>query len=77
MSEVQKQIDKILGYKTYSTKRKEDSLLEMDASLRTNLGIDSTDKEKAQVKKESKMILKAIKQINWELGSSLLYAMDS
>ena len=35
-------IDKILNYKTYSIRRKINSLLEMDANIYCNLGIDST-----------------------------------
>lgn len=71
-----KQIEKILGYKSYSLKRKEDSLLELDCILYTNLGTESTDKERKSARQNSIKILKAIKDINWELGSSLLYAMD-
>jgi len=71
------QINKILGYKTYSEKRKVDALLEMDATNYTNLGTDSTKEEREQVKKNSKLIYKAIKTVEWHLGAALLYAMDS
>lgn len=71
------QINKILGYKTYSDKRKVDALLEMDATNYTNLGTDSTKTEREQVKKNSKLIYKAIKQCDWYLGATLLHAMDS
>ncbi|MGB2525709.1 hypothetical protein [Flagellimonas sp. SN16] len=69
-------IEKILSYKTYSNKRKVDSLLEMDAVNYTNLGTDSTKKERETVKKTSRKIYNAIKGIDWQLGCSLLYAMD-
>lgn len=70
-------IEKILGYKTYTSKKKVDSLLEMDAILYTNLGTDSTKTERNEVKKASRKIYNAIKKVDWQLGCSLLYAMDS
>lgn len=70
-------IEKILGYKTYTPKKKVDSLLEMDAILYTNLGTDSTKTERNEVKKTSRKIYNAIKKVDWQLGCSLLYAMDS
>ena len=74
--EVTSKIEKILSYKTYTPKRKEDALLEMDCHLYTNLGTDSTKEEREQAKKNSIEILTAIQKVNWELGGSLLYAMD-
>ena len=58
------QIDKIVGYKTWSVKRKVDSLLEIDCNLYTNLGIDSTTSERKKVKALSKVIYKAISNIS-------------
>jgi len=57
-------IKKILSYKTWSVKRKVDALLEMDAYMYTNLGIDSTEKEKTEVKAISRKIYKAIASVN-------------
>lgn len=58
------QIDKIVGYKTWSVKRKVDSLLEIDCELYTNLGIDSTASDRKKVKALSKVIYKAISNIS-------------
>lgn len=70
-------IEKILNRRNIDSKRKVDMLLEEDAILYTNLGTDSTDSEKMKVKKASRKIYNAIKKVDWQLGCSLLYAMDS
>ena len=57
-------IRKITNYKTWSLKKKVDALLEIDAIQYTNLGIDSTVKEKKQVKAISKKIYRAIAAIS-------------
>ena len=57
-------INKIVGYKTWSVKRKVDSLLEIDCNLYTNLGIDSTASDRKKVKALSKVIYKAISNIS-------------
>ena len=41
----QEAIDKIIGYKSWTDKRKQDRLLEMDCSMYAHLGIDSTKKD--------------------------------
>lgn len=69
-------IDKILNYKTYSIKRKIDALLEMDANIYCNLGIDSTRSERLEAKKQSKSIYRAIKTLDPQDGNKLLYHMD-
>jgi hypothetical protein len=51
-------------------------LLEMDATLYTNLGSDSTKAEKLDVKKKSRMIYKAIKDLDLETGKLLLQHQD-
>jgi|TARA_B110000977_G_scaffold157731_1_gene200902 hypothetical protein len=70
--EQQDTILKILGYKTWSDKRKIDALLELDVNMYTNLGSDSTKKERANVAKESRFIYRAIKSIDEKLGKDLL-----
>jgi len=72
VSDLQQEIDKILGYKTYSDKRKVDALLEMDAILYTNLGTDSTKKEKNEVKRKSRLIYKAIAEVDRIQGLTYL-----
>tara|TARA_R110001632_G_scaffold65040_1_gene154419 strand:- start:1685 stop:1912 length:228 start_codon:yes stop_codon:yes gene_type:complete len=70
--EQQDTILKILGYKTWSNKRKIDALLELDVNMYTNLGSDSTKKERSNVAKESRFIYRAIKSIDEKLGKDLL-----
>lgn len=70
--EQQDKILKILGYKTWSDKRKIDALLELDVNMYTNLGIESTKKDRANVFKESRFIYRAIKSIDEKLGKDLL-----
>ena len=61
---IDEKIRKIQGYKTWSLKKKVDSLLEIDAINYTNLGIDSTKTEKKEVKVISRKIYKAISLIS-------------
>jgi hypothetical protein len=70
-------IEKILEFKTWSDRRKIDELLRMDCEMYTNLGIDSTKKEKSEVTKNSRRIYKAIKTIDQKMGQTFLLAMDS
>jgi hypothetical protein len=74
--DTEKEIKKIQGYKTWSPKRKVDALLEMDANLRTNLGIDSTAAENKKVKVLGKKIYKAISAISPIDGYLLRAHMD-
>ena len=62
--EIEERIRKIQGYKTWSLKRKVDELLEIDADMYTNLGIDSSKTEKKNVKAISRKIYKAISVIS-------------
>ena len=61
---IDEKIKKIQGYKTWSLKKKVDSLLEIDANNYTTLGIDSTKTEKKEVKAISRKIYKAISLIS-------------
>jgi hypothetical protein len=54
-----------------------DLLLEMDANMYTNLGSDSTKAEKAEVKKNSKVIYKSIKDLDEYIGKQLLQHLDA
>jgi HJR/Mrr/RecB family endonuclease len=69
-------IEKVLGYKTWSDKRKQDELLKMDCSLYCHLGTDSTKSERYKVKKMSRKIYLAIKTINHSMGVLFLSTMD-
>jgi hypothetical protein len=70
-------IDKILGFKSWSDKKKLDTLLHMDCFMYCNLGTDSTQKEKDEVRKNSRKIYTAIKKIYPQLGSDFLRLMDT
>ena len=65
-------IEKILGFTSWSKKRKIESLLEIDADLYCNLGSDSNKTEIENVKKQSRKIYKAIKTIDEYTGRLLL-----
>lgn len=71
-----KTIDKIIE-SNLTTKEKVDKLLELDATLYTNLGTDSTAEEKKEVKRISKIIYKSIKKIDKESGEILLKVIDA
>tara|TARA_X000001382_G_scaffold129402_2_gene121345 strand:+ start:771 stop:998 length:228 start_codon:yes stop_codon:yes gene_type:complete len=71
--ELQDRVLKIVGYKTWTDKRKVDALLEIDATAYTNLGTDSTKTEIERTKKDSRFIYRAIKSIDEKLGKELLF----
>jgi len=51
-------------------------LLEIDATMYTNLGSDSTKAEKQEVKKNSRIIYRAIRDLDAETGKLLLQHQD-
>lgn len=70
-------IEKIAEFKSWSEKRKIDELLRIDCVMYTNMGSDSTKKERLDTKKRSRSIYRLIQKINPEVGKSFLYHMDS
>jgi len=68
--------ENVLGYKTKSDAQKIDAMLELDCTLYTLLGKDSTISDKKHVKKMSRVIYRSIKTINKPLGDSFLTHMD-
>ena len=60
-----------------TVKERIDQLLEMDATQYTNLGSDSTKAENAEVKKNSKVIYRAIKDLDEYTGKLLLEHLDA
>lgn len=76
MEDVTKFIEKTLGYKTWSERKKIDALLEYDCNLYVNLGSDSTKTERNLAKKTSRALYRAIKSINKQEGEKLLWYMD-
>jgi hypothetical protein len=69
-------IEKILNYKTYSIRRKIDSLLEIDANIYCNLGSDSTKSERLEAKRQSTAIYRAIRKLDKNTGDRFLYYLD-
>lgn len=65
-------LDKVLGFTSWSDKKKIDELFRIDSYMYTNLGSDSTDKERASVERRSKRIYKEISKIDPMIGSELL-----
>ena len=70
-------IDKITSYKTWPGRKKIDALLFIDCDLYTQLGMDSSIKEKKETKLKSRKIYKAINKIDNSLGKLFLQSMDS
>tara|TARA_R110002020_G_scaffold236346_4_gene448655 strand:- start:1635 stop:1874 length:240 start_codon:yes stop_codon:yes gene_type:complete len=70
-------IEKVLGFVSWSEKKKIDTLLHIDCNLYSTLGSDSLVKERVEAKQNSRKIYRAIKDVNTELGKTLLQAMDS
>tara|TARA_R110000751_G_scaffold30833_2_gene78572 strand:+ start:1044 stop:1277 length:234 start_codon:yes stop_codon:yes gene_type:complete len=70
-------IEKIVNYKSWPGRKKIDALLYIDSQLYTQLGINSSLKEKKQTKLKSKNIYKRIGKIDARLGRLFLQSMDS
>ena len=68
-------VDKVINY-TYSTKKRIDILLALDASQYSNSGIDATITERQIIKRNSRYIYRAIAKLNPAMGKSLLLAQD-
>lgn len=62
--DLDREIQKIKGYKTWDVKRKVDTLLRIDAEAYTNLGRDSKTAEKKRVRSNSRKIYTAIAEIS-------------
>ncbi len=65
-------IDKILGFSSWSDRKKIDTLLEMDADLYCNLGKESTKTAIEDTHKQSRKIYRAIKTVDSYQGGLLL-----
>jgi len=72
----EEKIGKILGYKTWSDRRKIHELLHMDCSIYANLGTDSTNKDRQDARINSKKIYTAIKTLDPVMGGDFLRLMD-
>jgi len=69
-------IEKILEFKSWDSKKKIDELLRIDCSMYTNIGVDTSKTEKLEVKRNSRKIYMAINKIDHRLGSLLLSNID-
>ena len=69
-------VDRIIEFTTWSTRKKIDELFRIDSYMYTDLGTDSTKKERDDVKKKSRHIYRAIQKINPDLAKDLIYHMD-
>ena len=65
-------IDKILGFTSWSDKRKIEKLLEIDADLYCNLGKESTKTDIEHTKKQYRKLYRAIKSIDKYWGGMML-----
>ncbi len=65
-------IEKIAAFKSWSTKKKIDTLLAIDADLYCNLGIESIKTEVEAVKVQSRKIYRLIKTLDEYSGKILL-----
>lgn len=74
--EIQEFTEKVLSYKTYTDKKKIDTLLHRLAEMWAHTGTDSTKTEIQQVRKNSRVIYRAIKQVDPIFGESLLRTQD-
>lgn len=74
---MKEEIKKIAEAYQKTVKERIDQLLELDASQYTNLGSDSTKAEKAEVKKNSKVIYRTIKDLDEYTGKLLLEHLDA
>lgn len=74
---IRKLAEKIAKDFQLSVKERTDSILELDAISYTNLGKNSSKKEKNKVKSDSKHLYKLIKGFNEQDGNLLLNHLDS
>lgn len=73
---LQELVDEIIKNEKLTLKQKKDKLFEIDCVMYTKLGIDSTKTEREETKKNSRIIYKAVREIDFYLGSALLRTQD-
>lgn len=59
-----------------TVKQRTDNLLELNAIMYTNVGIDSTKIERTKVKSDSRFIYNEIKKMDSNLGKEFISNMD-
>lgn len=68
-------LDKFMGFTSWTVKQKVEECLRINADLRCNLGTDSTKKEIAEADRKWKKMAKAINRIDPVTGSLFLRAI--
>jgi len=69
-------IDRIVNFSTWSDKKKIDELFRIDTYMYTDLGKDSSNKDREEVRKKSRYIYKAIQKIDPVMGKELIYNLS-
>ena len=72
---LREQIDQVVKSKL-SDKEKVDELFRIDCKMYTNLGADSTKSEIQETKKNSRIIYRAVRELDFWLGSACLRTQD-
>ena len=72
---LREQIDQVVKSKL-SDRDKVDELFRLDCKMYTNLGTDSTKSEIQETKKNSRIIYRAVREIDFWLGSACLRTQD-
>lgn len=60
-------IEKILNHGTWKDETKYAKLMELDTANYTNLGLDSSKKEREEVKKKSRAIYRAVSKLDFTM----------
>ena len=68
-------VEKVLNFSSWNDKKKIDELFRIDCYMYTNLGTDSTEKERKDVERKSMYIYRAIKKIDPQLGDKLMHQL--
>lgn len=74
--EMRIEVDRIVNLKSYSVRKKEDKLLFINASLQSQLGTDSTQKEREHVDLLARIIFRGLKVLDPYIGSRALRTQD-
>ena len=68
-------VEKVINFSSWSDRKKIDELFRIDCYMYTNLGIDSTERERDEVERKSRYIYRAIKKIDPQLGDKLIHQL--
>jgi hypothetical protein len=68
-------VEKVINFSSWSDRKKIDELFRIDCYMYTNLGIDSTQRERDEVERKSRYIYRAIKKIDPQLGDKLIHQL--